>query len=68
MVDVYDALTTRRVYKGAWSVDDTMRYMNEQSGRLFDPKVIDAFIKCRPMVEDLMKEESHMAGESAYHA
>ncbi|TPW21930.1 MAG: response regulator containing a CheY-like receiver domain [Elusimicrobia bacterium] len=68
VVDVYDALTTRRVYKGAWSVDDTMRYMNEQSGRLFDPKIIDAFVKCRPMVEDLMKEESHAAGESAYHA
>lgn len=68
VVDVYDALTTRRVYKGAWSVDDTMRYMNEQSGRLFDPKVIDAFVKCRPLVEDLMREEAHLSGDAAYHA
>ncbi|MBI2363336.1 MAG: GAF domain-containing protein [Elusimicrobia bacterium] len=68
VVDVYDALTTRRVYKGAWSVEDTFRYMNEQSGRLFDPKVIDAFVRCRSMVEDLMKDEAHMGGANGYNA
>ncbi|MBI5594541.1 MAG: GAF domain-containing protein [Elusimicrobia bacterium] len=68
VVDVYDALTTRRVYKGAWSVEDTFRYMNEQSGRLFDPKVIDAFVRCRSMVEDLMKDEGHMGGANGYNA
>ena len=68
VVDVYDALTTRRVYKGAWSIEDTFRYMGEQSGRLFDPKVIDAFVKCRTLVEELMRSESHMAGENGYNA
>ena len=68
VVDVYDALTTRRVYKGAWSVEDTFRYMGEQSGRLFDPKVIDAFEKCRSLVEDLMKNEAHMDGTNGYNA
>jgi putative two-component system response regulator len=62
VVDVFDALTTRRVYKGAWSVEDTFRYMLEQSGRLFDPGVIGAFVKCRPQVEEMMLS-SHPDGE-----
>ncbi len=62
VVDVFDALTTRRVYKGAWSVDDTFSYMLEQSGRLFDPELIDAFVRCRPQIEALMADESHMSG------
>ncbi|MDE2292295.1 MAG: GAF domain-containing protein [Elusimicrobia bacterium] len=68
VVDVFDALTTRRVYKGAWSAEDTFRYMHEQSGRLFDPKVIDAFVRCRSMVEELLTDASHMGGENGYHA
>ena len=66
VVDVFDALTTRRVYKGAWSIGDTFTYMNEQSGRLFDPGVVDAFAKCRELVEDLIATDITASGSVSY--
>ena len=43
VADVFDALTTVRPYKEAWSVEDAVKYINEQSGIHFDPKIVDAF-------------------------
>ncbi len=45
VVDVYDALTSDRPYRRAWSKIDTMKYINEQSGTHFDPHVVPAFIE-----------------------
>jgi response regulator RpfG family c-di-GMP phosphodiesterase len=44
LADVYDALMSRRVYKGAWSETTTLTYIKDQSGKLFDPEVADAFL------------------------
>jgi len=44
LADVYDALMSRRVYKGPWSEKTTLSYINDQSGKLFDPEVVDAFL------------------------
>ncbi|GAA0300834.1 two-component system response regulator [Psychrosphaera haliotis] len=41
LADVFDALTSKRPYKDAWSVEKTMDYMREQSGRQFEPKLIE---------------------------
>ena len=57
VVDVFDALMTKRVYKGAWSLDETFKYMEEQSGRLFDPAVIEAFTKALPEIREIIEEE-----------
>ena len=43
VADVFDALTTRRSYKEAWSVDDAVNAINQDSGKIFDPKVVEAF-------------------------
>jgi PAS domain S-box-containing protein/putative nucleotidyltransferase with HDIG domain len=43
VADVFDALTHVRPYKPAWSVPDAMDQMRSQSGRHFDPAVLDAF-------------------------
>ncbi len=43
VVDVFDALTSDRPYRPAWTLDAALRYIREQSGKLFDPKVVDAF-------------------------
>jgi len=45
LADVYDALSTKRVYKDAWTHDDVRNYIIEQKGKHFDPKVVDAFLK-----------------------
>lgn len=44
LVDNWDALTTDRSYRKAWSREKTINYMREQSGKRFDPKIVDVFI------------------------
>lgn len=45
VADVFDALTTRRSYKEAWSVEDAINTINQDSGKAFDPNVVEAFKK-----------------------
>jgi len=44
VVDVYDALTSNRPYRGAWSKDKTLTYIQELSGVEFDPEVVRIFL------------------------
>lgn len=43
VADVYDALTSRRSYKDAWSEEDAYREILKGKGTQFDPQVVDAF-------------------------
>jgi len=43
VADVYDALTTRRVYKDPWPLDSVEKYILAQSGTQFDPYVVEVF-------------------------
>lgn len=45
VVDVWDALTSDRPYRPAWSHEEAMKYIKEQSGKHFDPKVVEKFIE-----------------------
>ena len=42
--DVFDALTSARPYKDAWPVQDAVEHIRSQSGKHFDPRVVDAFM------------------------
>ena len=44
LVDVYDALTSDRPYRGAWSKQETLRYISEQAGSHFDPRLVPEFL------------------------
>jgi PAS domain S-box-containing protein len=44
IVDVFDALTSNRPYRQAWTRAKAMEYILEQSGMHFDPKVVKAFM------------------------
>lgn len=44
VADVFDALTSERPYKKAWSVDQAAEFLSEGRGRHFDPDCLDAFI------------------------
>jgi len=44
LADVFDALTTPRVYKNPWSFEETTTYIQQQKGKQFDPDMVDAFI------------------------
>jgi HD-GYP domain-containing protein (c-di-GMP phosphodiesterase class II) len=45
IVDVYDALTSDRPYRKAWSKEKAIEYISGESGKHFDPRVVDSFIK-----------------------
>lgn len=44
VADVFDALTSERPYKRAWSLDDACRFLEEGRGKHFDPLCVEAFL------------------------
>jgi len=47
IADVFDALTSQRPYKKAWSVEKAIELIDSESGKHFDPKLVLEFKKCR---------------------
>ncbi|MFQ3574683.1 MAG: HD domain-containing phosphohydrolase [Thermodesulfovibrionales bacterium] len=45
VVDVFDALTSHRVYKEAWSIERALDFIKEQREKMFAPEVVDAFFE-----------------------
>ena len=45
IVDVWDALTSDRPYRRAWEREKVLAYIREESGKHFDPNVVDAFLQ-----------------------
>jgi putative two-component system response regulator len=43
IADVFDALTSKRPYKEAWSLEQALSYLNEHAGRHFDPGLVTLF-------------------------
>ncbi len=43
IADVWDALTSNRPYRTAWSAEKASRYVREQAGKHFDPQVVEVF-------------------------
>ncbi len=55
VADVYDALTSVRVYKDAFSHERTTEIILEASGTHFDPDVVHAFQACNAKFKDIRK-------------
>lgn len=45
VVDVYDALTSERPYKRAWTAQEAAVELRAQAGRQFDPEIVSAFLR-----------------------
>jgi len=43
VVDAWDALTTKRSYRDAWSPQKTLAYLQSEAGKHFDPQAVAAF-------------------------
>ncbi len=48
IVDVWDALTSDRPYRLAWSKKEAIKYLKDQAGKHFDPQVVQEFLKTLP--------------------
>jgi response regulator RpfG family c-di-GMP phosphodiesterase/sensor domain CHASE-containing protein len=44
IVDVFDALYTKRLYKRAWNLSEILSYLVEKRGTQFDPELVDLFL------------------------
>jgi diguanylate cyclase (GGDEF)-like protein len=53
VADVFDALTSNRVYRPAFGLEDAVDMMRRGRGTQFDPLVLDAFLESMPEVEDM---------------
>jgi putative two-component system response regulator len=56
LADVFDALTSRRIYKPSFSLQETLELINKESGTQFDPTVVEAFHRCLPKIIPIMEE------------
>jgi putative two-component system response regulator len=56
LVDVYDALVTRRVYRQPIAPQAAVNLIAAGRGTLFDPAVVDAFLRVFPAVSDTIAE------------
>jgi len=44
IVDIYDALTSKRCYKEPWTKEKALRFIQEKKGKFFDPSMVESFI------------------------
>jgi len=57
IVDVYDALITKRIYKEAWTEDEAIASMHEDRGKRFDPELFDTFLTLRDKFREIAKAD-----------
>ena len=61
IADVLDALTSKRPYKEAWSMDKAFEYLQVESGKHFDPELIAITISIRNKIEAIAnKADTHL--------
>ncbi|MBF0211662.1 MAG: response regulator [Desulfamplus sp.] len=58
LADVFDALTTPRVYKKPWTTQDATQLILSEKGKHFDPDIVDAF---ESILEDFEKIRKSLA-------
>ncbi len=66
VADVFDALTSTRPYKRAWSMEEALTFLRENSGKHFDPTLIELFISAfdeiRPICESYADDTRNSDG------
>jgi putative two-component system response regulator len=53
VADVYDALRSVRPYKRAFTEEEALDIINEQTGKHFDPEVVEAFLRAMPQIRKI---------------
>ena len=66
IVDVFDALMNKRVYKEEWTTEDTLEFMKSQSKIHFDPKLITLFLKNIDCFMNVLKKYGKDTGDVGF--
>jgi response regulator RpfG family c-di-GMP phosphodiesterase len=53
LADVYDALGSRRCYKHAWAADEVLEFIKRESGRKFEPRLVDILVEKLDKAEEI---------------
>ena len=56
VADVFDALSTKRVYKDSWDLERVNDYLRQQSGTHFDPALVDAYLAIRDEFQTIAEQ------------
>ena len=56
IADVFDALTSRRPYKEPFSLEKSLKIIDEERGRAFDPAIVDTFFNQIDKIEEVSKD------------
>ncbi|MFQ3580816.1 MAG: HD domain-containing phosphohydrolase [Chloracidobacterium sp.] len=65
LCDVFDALTTERPYKQAWPVEDVIAELDRQSGKHFDPDLVETFKSILPKILQIRERYTERAATAA---
>lgn len=55
IADVFDALTSVRPYKQAWTTEKALAYLKAERGRHFEPRLIDHFVEMMPAINEIQR-------------
>ncbi|MEZ6854456.1 response regulator [Halodesulfovibrio aestuarii] len=67
IADVFDALTSERPYKSAWSVEDAVALIHEDAGKHFDPDLVTVFLSELPAVLEIKKKYAETTANVSEH-
>lgn len=57
IADVYDSLSTRRIYKREWSLSEAVKFISSGGGAQFQPELVDAFVSVMIASEPSLEAE-----------
>ncbi len=53
LADVYDALSSKRIYKESWEEDRVLEYIRQNKGKHFDPEIVDCFFSIYDTIKEI---------------
>ncbi len=63
LVDAYDAITSKRRYKAAKTHQQAMAIIRSESGKHFDPTLVDAFLRCHEQFDEVRAQQEDQFDE-----
>lgn len=64
VADVFDALVSKRSYKGPYKPEEAFKIIQDESGTHFDPEVVECFEKIQPQILDILKKYQAMEAKN----
>jgi HD-GYP domain-containing protein (c-di-GMP phosphodiesterase class II) len=58
LADVYDALTSERIYKDCWPEEKVLQHIKKQKGKHFDPELVDIFFSIYDVIRAIKSKYS----------